>query len=48
VLWNDPTLNIAWPLEGIEEPLISAKDAKGTFLQDAELPAPFDLQQTIA
>jgi dTDP-4-dehydrorhamnose 3,5-epimerase len=48
VRWNDPTLNIAWPLEGIEEPLISAKDAKGTFLQDAELPPPLDLHQAIA
>jgi dTDP-4-dehydrorhamnose 3,5-epimerase len=48
VRWNDPTLGIAWPLEGIEEPLISAKDAKGSFLQDAELPASLDLHQTIA
>jgi dTDP-4-dehydrorhamnose 3,5-epimerase len=48
VRWDDPTLNIAWPLERIEQPLISAKDAKGTFLQDAELPAPLDLQQTSA
>jgi dTDP-4-dehydrorhamnose 3,5-epimerase len=48
VRWNDPTLNIAWPLEGIEEPLISAKDAKGAVLQDAELPPPLVPQQTIA
>jgi len=43
ILWNDPTLGIEWPLDGIEEPLISAKDAKGSFLQDAELPAPLVL-----
>ena len=48
VRWDDPTLNIAWPLEGIEEPLISAKDAKGSFLQDAELPASLDLHKTLA
>jgi dTDP-4-dehydrorhamnose 3,5-epimerase len=48
IRWDDPTLRIAWPLEGIDTPLISAKDAKGSFLQDAELPAPLDLHQTIA
>ena len=26
--WNDPTLNISWPLDGIS-PLVSAKDACG-------------------
>ena len=39
--WDDPTVGVAWPLEGIEAPLISPKDAKGSFLQDTELPAPF-------
>ncbi|HSY35031.1 MAG TPA: dTDP-4-dehydrorhamnose 3,5-epimerase [Acidobacteriaceae bacterium] len=48
VRWDDPTLAIAWPLEEIETPLISAKDAKGCLLQDAELPLPLDLPQTIA
>lgn len=28
VLWNDPELGIEWPLEGIEEVLLSEKDQK--------------------
>ena len=28
ILWNDPTLNIAWPNIGIS-PLVNAKDAQG-------------------
>jgi dTDP-4-dehydrorhamnose 3,5-epimerase len=28
IRWNDPTLGIAWPLDG--QPLVSAKDASGT------------------
>lgn len=39
ILWNDPTLGVSWPLDGIEHPLVSAKDAQGSLLQDAELPA---------
>jgi dTDP-4-dehydrorhamnose 3,5-epimerase len=27
ILWNDPTLQIAWPIAG--EPIVSAKDARG-------------------
>lgn len=34
LLWNDPDVGIDWPLEG--PPIISAKDAAGTFLADAE------------
>jgi dTDP-4-dehydrorhamnose 3,5-epimerase len=34
VLWNDPQIGIAWPLEG--EPLLSAKDLAGTPLNSAE------------
>ncbi len=34
VLWNDPTLNIAW---GIENPLVSAKDTKYSKLADIPL-----------
>ncbi len=37
ILWNDPTLSIEWPLEGLT-PAISAKDAQGTLFADAELP----------
>jgi dTDP-4-dehydrorhamnose 3,5-epimerase len=35
LLWNDPVLGIAWPLEGIL-PLVSAKDMVGTPLSQAE------------
>ena len=39
VLWNDPALGIPWPLELLDgEPLVSAKDAVGVLLRDAELP----------
>lgn len=38
IRWDDPTLAIAWPLAEIPEPLISAKDAAGKLLQDADLP----------
>jgi dTDP-4-dehydrorhamnose 3,5-epimerase len=48
VRWDDPTLGIVWPLDGIDAPLISAKDAKGSFLQDAELPLPVGLAHIIA
>lgn len=35
LLWNDPALAIDWPLGGIE-PLLAAKDARGTPLSEAE------------
>jgi len=38
VLWSDPALAIAWPLEAIGVPQVSGKDAVGTLLRDAELP----------
>jgi len=34
LLWNDPALNIAWPLEGA--PILKPKDAAGTRLAAAE------------
>jgi len=40
ILWNDPTLNIAWPLDALNGtlPSVSAKDGVGTPFADAELP----------
>lgn len=35
IIWNDPTLAIDWPLQG--EPILSAKDQKGSSLKSAEL-----------
>lgn len=35
VAWNDPTLNITWPLT---EPVLSKKDTLQPLLKDAELP----------
>ena len=28
IIWNDPTINIKWPLEGIDKLIISEKDKK--------------------
>ena len=36
IIWNDPALNIEWPLEGV--PILSPKDAAGELLCRAELP----------
>jgi dTDP-4-dehydrorhamnose 3,5-epimerase len=36
ILWNDPTLNIAWPEIGIQ-PQLSAKDAAGLPMNNADL-----------
>ncbi len=40
ILWDDPTLNIEWPLEALDgiTPSVSAKDAQGVRFADAELP----------
>ncbi|MHC1685681.1 MAG: dTDP-4-dehydrorhamnose 3,5-epimerase [Clostridiaceae bacterium] len=37
VLWNDPDINIAWPLENIEEVLLSEKDKKWDLLRDSKI-----------
>jgi dTDP-4-dehydrorhamnose 3,5-epimerase len=34
LLWNDPTVGIEWPFEGV--PLLAGKDAADALLQDAE------------
>ncbi len=34
--WNDPALGINWPLINGELPILSAKDAKGSLLSNAE------------
>lgn len=34
VLWNDPDIGIEWPLEGIEEVLLSDKDQKQQTLKE--------------
>jgi len=35
VVWNDPAVNIRWPLTG--KPMLAAKDIAGKHLQDAEV-----------
>jgi dTDP-4-dehydrorhamnose 3,5-epimerase len=36
LLWSDPAVGIDWPLEGAGPPAVSAKDAAGHALKDAE------------
>jgi dTDP-4-dehydrorhamnose 3,5-epimerase len=40
ILWNDPTLNIAWPLEALNgtPTSVSPKDERGALFADADLP----------
>jgi dTDP-4-dehydrorhamnose 3,5-epimerase len=40
ILWDDPTLNITWPLDALDglAPSISAKDALGRSFTEADLP----------
>lgn len=37
LLWSDPELGIAWPLEPEQNPLLSVKDTAGAAFQDADL-----------
>ncbi len=37
ILWNDPAINIPWPLIGGVMPTLTEKDAKGVLLEGAEL-----------
>ena len=41
VRWDDPTLAISWPLDGLGTPAVSSKDAAAKLLQDAELPTTY-------
>ncbi len=36
IIWNDPTINISWPLSS-QEPILSAKDELGKLLHEAEV-----------
>ena len=40
ILWNDPTLNITWPLEALNRtpPSASSKDALGALFTEVDLP----------
>lgn len=38
IQWNDPDVNIQWPLDGIEEILLSDKDKNLKALKEAALP----------
>ena len=40
IIWNDATLNIDWPLKGIE-PTLAAKDAAAVAFSVAEIPVGF-------
>ena len=37
ILWDDPKLDIPWPLEGIGQPTLSDKDRKPCLLSEAIL-----------
>ncbi len=37
ILWNDPTLNISWPIPANVEPILSTKDKQGLLLSEAEV-----------
>ena len=37
ILWSDPAIGIEWPLRGIGDPIVSAKDAAGVQLDRADV-----------
>lgn len=37
ILWNDPDIGVAWPLEQGEMPLLSGRDARAGAFKDAEV-----------
>ena len=37
IVWNDPAINIDWPIINGKEPILSTKDKAGKFLSDAEI-----------
>lgn len=37
IIWNDPDLNIDWPLEAGAQPVLSGKDSQAPCLRDAEV-----------
>jgi dTDP-4-dehydrorhamnose 3,5-epimerase len=37
IAWNDPDVDIKWPLEGVGEVLLSEKDKKAPFLKDIRI-----------
>lgn len=38
LLWNDPDIGIQWPLDGIEELILSDKDKNQKRLKDIDVP----------
>lgn len=42
VLWNDPSIGVEWPLEGIEEVILSDKDRNQKRLEELDLPFIFE------
>jgi dTDP-4-dehydrorhamnose 3,5-epimerase len=36
IIWNDPDLNIQWPIPAGEKPILSKKDGQGKLFKDAE------------
>lgn len=42
IIWNDPQLNITWPLPGGQSPILSAKDQQGVPFASAEFDYDYD------